>query len=696
MRFTEYVLTFVAVLVVTGHLALQHNVAFAQVTSPAPNSPSQAVPSDPQPTSQPTLLNSRSFSIPFTVDAAGTQPAKVELYVGRNDSNSAGSVIRWERFGEAPPAAQQFQFTAADDGLYYFTTRTIDVAGHAHSFGNRLDVLINTTGPEIHLVADADDSGRIDVQYEIKDISPVKQVHLQYMSDTERAWRPIELSPVAAGDPDAANDGSIAATSARLSFTPPVHWDQVYVQATVIDAAGNQKSTHVSVQRPRIAALPHSNFAASTPVATPSARPAPYRVADHPVGQMVQWGGVTQPAIANSTGGVTVTAVPTGAGTDAAPGYENIPLPTSPTAAPPTASEKALGLGLAPPLQSPSTGNRDENDSPSITPWSAVAPTEPKDSPVNRPRTAAEAIRPLDPETSRPETSGVGSSAVAGPTQTSLPPTGMPLPAGEKLAAENIEQIPLSEEVVKDNAAYAAGRATIQTTIDPRTPLRFSESPRFSLEYELEAIGSGGVEAVELWGSLDGGNSWKRWGSDPDRQSPFDIETNGEGTYAYRIVVVSSSGLASPRPLAGEPADIAVTVDSTKPAIKITGAKYGDGDRVGSLVIQYSCEDAHPLPRPISLAFSESPDGPWTTIAAGLRNEGVYVWPADPQLPRQFYLRADATDSAGNVGTHLLDQPIDAQGLAPRARIRGLQPLTGTTVPNTGDQTATLPTGTFK
>ena len=47
---------------------------------------------------------------------------------------------------------------------------------------------------------------------------------------------------------------------------------------------------------------------------------------------------------------------------------------------------------------------------------------------------------------------------------------------------------------------------------------------------------------------------------------------------------------------------------------------------------------------------------------------------ADPMLPRQIYLRVDATDEAGNIGTHILNQPIDTQGLAPRARILGFRP----------------------
>ncbi|MCG8648611.1 MAG: hypothetical protein MI861_02195, partial [Pirellulales bacterium] len=218
----------------------------------------------------------------------------------------------------------------------------------------------------------------------------------------------------------------------------------------------------------------------------------------------------------------------------------------------------------------------------------------------------------------------------------------------------------------------------------------------FSLDYEVEAIGSAGVEAIELYGTTDQGKTWKFWGRDPDQVSPFDIQTKEEGIFGFRIVVVGRNGLASPRPLPDETPDIFVVVDEQAPQVRIRGAQYGQGDRTGALVIQYQCADSNLRQRPVALSFSKSVDGPWTTIAAGLRNDGSYVWPADPGLPRQFYLRIDAADQAGNVGTDILDRPIDAQGLAPRARIRGFQPLTGTETPAPGQQTAGHQRALFK
>ena len=301
------------------------------------------------------------------------------------------------------------------------------------------------------------------------------------------------------------------------------------------------------------------------------------------------------------------------------------------------------------------------------------SPTAPAPPQRPRPRTPAEAMKPID----------------APSEVSSLLQEEVPTPAGEP-------------------APYQSQRATISPgPNDPlrnqlsnmldRAPVRYSDSQRFSLEYELEAVGIQGTEAIELYGSTDGGGHWELWGRDPDRTSPFDIETKEAGVFGFRIVVVGRNGLASPRPQSGEAPDIVVVVDTDRPSVRITGASYGQGDRVGALIIQYECDDRHLKSRPIALSFSDSREGPWTTIAAGLRNEGQYIWKADPHLPRQFFLRIDATDEAGNAGTYILDQPIDSQGLAPRAKIRGFQTISGDYWnPSESGQTAIRPQGTFK
>ncbi|PAY20197.1 hypothetical protein CKO51_07110 [Rhodopirellula sp. SM50] len=323
---------------------------------------------------------------------------------------------------------------------------------------------------------------------------------------------------------------------------------------------------------------------------------------------------------------------------------------TLPTPAPTPETTDAPTLNLAPPK---SPGDP-------ITESIPLPKAEADDEVTSqRSRTLEEALRPITP---RSQTTPDQQSRRPAAEQIPTPAPSSTPEDQRRYRAERAEQLSREQQQRYD-------RAQLARTV----PFRWSNSNRFSLEYELEAVGASGVEAVELYGSLDAGRTWKRWGADPDRTSPFDIETKGEGVFAFRIVVLGNNGLASPRPLPGDQPDIAVIVDQTLPKIKITSARYGEGDRTGSLIIRYECSDENLMDRPVAIAFSDSIDGPWTTIAAGLRNDGLYVWPADPKLPHEIYLRVDATDQAGNTGSYLLDQPIATGGLAPRARILGFR-----------------------
>src|SRR5690606_30022445 len=97
---------------------------------------------------------------------------------------------------------------------------------------------------------------------------------------------------------------------------------------------------------------------------------------------------------------------------------------------------------------------------------------------------------------------------------------------------------------------------------------------------------------------------------------------------------------------------------------------------VGILSIGWQAQDAGGLhPRPITLLFSGHPDGPWTTIAAGLPNDGQYQWQVDQRVPANIYLRLEVVDEAGNLHVHQLERPIANDGLIPRGRIRNIQPV---------------------
>ncbi len=215
-----------------------------------------------------------------------------------------------------------------------------------------------------------------------------------------------------------------------------------------------------------------------------------------------------------------------------------------------------------------------------------------------------------------------------------------------------------------------------------------TNAKRFNLDYDLESVGPSGVKEVELWATRDGGQNWTKWGTDEDNKSPFTIESQDEGLYGFRMVVVGGTGLASTRPRPGDMADIWVGIDFTKPTARITAAIYGSGEQAGQLDIRWEASDERLSTRPVALFQAEKPDGPWQTIAAGLANNGQYYWTVPPNTTQEIFLKIEVRDEAGNVGSYQVEKAVSIEGLAPHGRIRGVRP-TETSRKTTGSGTFT-------
>ena len=214
-------------------------------------------------------------------------------------------------------------------------------------------------------------------------------------------------------------------------------------------------------------------------------------------------------------------------------------------------------------------------------------------------------------------------------------------------------------------------KADSDATNDART---YSRNRRFRLEYDVEAASRGDVSEVQLWITQDEGVSWRLWGKDADRQSPFDVEVESDGTYGFRMVVVATNGLASPKPEPGDAADMSVVVDTVAPIVELTGASYGRGRQAGQLVINWEARDAHLARQSVTLLYGTDQQGPWQPIARDIPSSGEYAWRPDATVPRRVWLRIEVADRAGNRTASVHRAPIDLAGLAPRARIRGVRP----------------------
>lgn len=607
------------------------------------------------------VLASDTFDIPFNVGQAGIRPAEVRLYVAKLDERNPKSNIRaepqWTLLQRQSPDAGHFRLTDVPDGTFWYATETIAPsqvgkipANLPLSVQPGLRVIVDTTQPDVQLNVDADSDGHVTASFEVRDATSTKPKSLHYATDTTRQWMALPIEPTTTGG--------------RFEIRASDHWKQMELRLSVVDAAGNETLVKKMVKKPRVAGVGSTRFA-SGPPAIPSP-PSPVEIDGdfgRPQPASTMFGNpefipTPQPSSVPERSGIPESATPSAPQTAAEAMRPLESFQDDPPQVPDIANDAAR--------QDPGTAMPSTTDQ--IVPETPFQTSSPKEelslvSP-NRSGEAGQADRPGSRE--QPGSTN-GWSALP---RSSQRPTLAPTPSESRQP-----QLRPMDPRLSERREQRRPSSLDLSELARRSPIRYSDSNQFSLDYEIESIGSRGVDEVELYGTLDGGQTWRLWGSDPDQTTPFDIETAGEGTFGFSIVVFAANGLASPRPQPGDSPDIVVVVDETAPEVAITGARYGEGDRSGSLVVRYQCTDTNLKTRPIALAFGESLEGPWTTIAAGLRNLGDHVWPADSQLPRQIYLRLDATDEAGNVGTYILDKPVDTRGLAPRARIRAFRPI---------------------
>jgi hypothetical protein len=202
---------------------------------------------------------------------------------------------------------------------------------------------------------------------------------------------------------------------------------------------------------------------------------------------------------------------------------------------------------------------------------------------------------------------------------------------------------------------------------------RMINARRFELEYDVDTVGPSGIAKVELWGTTDGGRTWKSFGIDNDNRSPLLVNVPGEGLYGFTIVFQNGNGFGGFPPREGDLPEIWVGVDLTPPTVKITGTEMGRD--AGELLVHWEAEDELLDPRPIALSFGERQVGPWAAIAAGLENTGQYAWRLDNRVPDRIFLRIEVRDEAGNIGQFVSLEPLSLDLQRPQGRIRGVRPV---------------------
>jgi hypothetical protein len=177
--------------------------------------------------------------------------------------------------------------------------------------------------------------------------------------------------------------------------------------------------------------------------------------------------------------------------------------------------------------------------------------------------------------------------------------------------------------------------------------VRLTNSKRITFRYEYDEKASKETN-LEIWGTTDMHN-WKKYDTVSRASSSLAVEVREEGMYGFTMIARGKGDSAKSQPPAGEPPQIWVAVDLTKPAVHLIDAELNVRTQTPALTVRWIAKDRNFGPRPITVLYAEGPEGPWRPIAANVPNSGRYEGPLPPHLNSNVHLRVQAADLMGNV-----------------------------------------------
>jgi hypothetical protein len=215
-------------------------------------------------------------------------------------------------------------------------------------------------------------------------------------------------------------------------------------------------------------------------------------------------------------------------------------------------------------------------------------------------------------------------------------------------------------------AAPASNVIDLGASAVAQPAFRMVNTKKFSLNFEVKDVGATGVSGVDLWCTQDL-RAWKKCDSVQQLANALVVEVKDEGTYGFTLVARNGNGLGKAPPQAGDLPQVWVSVDTTPPVVTLCGVERSLTSKTPSLIVRWTAKDKNFGPRPVTLSFASSADGPWTLLAGNVENTGRYEWPLTSTLPATMYVRVQAMDLNGNVGAALTESPICLEGSTAKA-----------------------------
>lgn len=220
-------------------------------------------------------------------------------------------------------------------------------------------------------------------------------------------------------------------------------------------------------------------------------------------------------------------------------------------------------------------------------------------------------------------------------------------------------------------------------------PVQYVNQRLISLEFELAKVGSSGVGHLELWVTKNDGATWEVHDGKFQEKIGNGVHVKmvtlpADGVYGFAMSVTSRAGLGKNAPKANEVPQLRVEVDTEAPKVQLL-EPMPHPSQSGALLLKWTASDKNLGDKPITLEWTEKPDGPWNTIAE-IANTGQHAWRVPANLPPEVFLRIRVRDMAGNEAIAVTPKAVLVDMSVPEIQ------LLRVTVPNP----ATLPAKELK
>lgn len=235
------------------------------------------------------------------------------------------------------------------------------------------------------------------------------------------------------------------------------------------------------------------------------------------------------------------------------------------------------------------------------------------------------------------------------------------MPQSAKAAAQ-------TTSVKAENTIIQAAYTEAKPVLEESPPinlgmLRLMNTKRITFHYEASDAGAANLE---IWGTTDMRN-WKKYEAAARSPSSLAVEVKDEGLYGFTMIARGKDEPTKDQPPVGELPQVWVAVDLTKPFVQLLDAAINAPAPAPAVTVRWNAKDRSFGPHPITLFYAERAEGPWRPLAANLENSGRYEGSLPPHLSGNVYVRVQAADLMGNVGTsqttalHLPSRPtVDA------------------------------------